>query len=267
MELSEPDFDFIVNFLAQNSGYHLTKDKLYLLETRLSDVAKKHNIESANNIISKLRNRAEKSLSEDVVEAMTVNETYFFRDKTPFDIFENDLLPILAKKGHIRIWSAACSTGQEPYSIAMILDKNKEKYPSLSYSMMASDINRTVVEKAKEGRYSDIEVGRGLPEGFLDQYFEKEEKGWAINSFLKRHIEFRTINLKYFLPLPQRFDLILLRNVLIYFDKPLKEKVLHQIGNQCAEGGYLMLGAAEGIYDPEHVFKRNSDLRHIYQRN
>ena len=186
--------------------------------------------------------------------------------KEAFEIFENDLLPILAKKGHIRIWSAACSTGQEPYSIAMILDKNKDKYPSLSYSIMASDINKTVVEKAKAGRYSNIEVGRGLPEGFLEQYFDKEEKDWLVKPSLKRHIEFRTINLKYFLPLPQRFDLILLRNVLIYFDKPLKEKVLHQIGNQCAEGGYLMLGAAEGIYDPEHIFKRCQTLRHIYKK-
>lgn len=266
--LTKDQIQFFAKFLKEHSGYHLTDDKAYLLESRLKTVISVDNLPDVNAIIQTLVRDPMGKVAEHVVEVMTINETFFFRDQSPFEAFEKEILPVLAERGKtrpIRIWSAACSTGQEPYSLAIIIEEHRGKYPHLQYEIVASDINNRILAKARQGLFSDLEVNRGLPPKYRDKYFTKDGSQWSINDTIRKHINFKYHNLKADYIGLGSFDLVLLRNVLIYFDATLKENILSKIEKVMRKDGYLMLGAAEGIHDPKHYFVRCPRTKNTYR--
>ena len=268
MTMTDKSFSFLADFLKKNSGYYLQPEKRYLLEARLESVLKNHKFSDAEKLVEVLHRDPHGHIGNDVIEAMTVNETFFFRDQSPFERFEKELLPRLieaAENRPFRIWSAACSTGQEPYSLAMILEDQKKRYPTLSYEIIATDINNTVLARARKGVFSDLEINRGLPGYYRDKFFNRREGTWTILQGIRNKITFRQLNLREPFNVPGHFDFVLLRNVLIYFDAELKESVLQKVSRVLRPEGYLLLGAAEGIYDPEHYFQRCSEVKGLYR--
>lgn len=266
--IDEADFTFFCTFLKQSSGYHLVPEKRYLLETRLADVLRHSKLPDIKTMVNNLRSAPYGQLATDVIEAMTVNETFFFRDQGPFEVFEKKLLPALSQqvKGRpLRIWSAACSTGQEPYSLAMMIEQNKTLYPDLSYHIIATDINNRVLARARQGIYSDLEVHRGLPDVYRDKYFTRDGSAWRVTDNVKKNIVFRPLNLRGECDLDGLFDFVLLRNVLIYFDAKTKEDILLRVSRKMHPHALLLLGAAEGIYDPQHFFQRCPEMGGLYR--
>lgn len=268
--LTDPKvFEFYVDFLKKNSGYNLLEDKKYLLEARLNEVLSISSFNSINEITDALKSNPYGDLANDVIEAMTVNETFFFRDTTPYTVFENEILPILAEasKGRkVNIWSAACSTGQEPYSIAMVLEQKKHLYPGFTYEITATDINSRVLAKARRGIFSNLEIYRGLTDFYRDKFFKQDGSQWKIDDALKRNIVFSTFNLKKPLyEFGKKFDFVLLRNVLIYFDSELKKNVLDNVAHVLLPGGHLMLGAPENA-DGHNSFEKSPSLNCLFKR-
>jgi chemotaxis protein methyltransferase CheR len=266
MIVDDISFNFFADFLQKKSGYHLLPEKKYLLETRIEDVLKKNTIGTVGAVIKEMQSGNSKIIS-DVIEAMTVNETLFFRDKAPFEVFEKTILPQLLNlntTGPIRIWSAACSTGQEPYSIAMILEEYGRHHFKGGYEIIGTDINQSVIEKAKKGIFSNIEVDRGLPSHFRDKYFQPSGTGWQISEKIRSSVKFEYLNLHDNFMIPGLFHFILLRNVLIYFDKKAKYEVIRKVACKMYPKGYLLLGSAENIYDTDTSLKSCSDVRGLY---
>lgn len=268
MGIEDDDFEFFAGFLYRKSGYQLTAEKKYLLESRLTDVVRLHKLENERALANALRSNEGSKLAEEVVESMTVNETFFFRDQTPFETFEQKMLPKLAEWQEtrpFRIWSAAASTGQEAYSLAMVIEDNHAKYPNADYEIIATDINNAVLEHGRRGVYSDLEIGRGLSDRHREKFFSREGNGWKVTQNVQKHVTFRQLNLCGHYDIPGLFDFILLRNVLIYFDAEMKEQVLLNVSRKLHPGGYLLLGAAEGIYDPDHFFQRCDEIKGLYR--
>ena len=259
--MSPQDFEFVAELLKQRSGLTIGPDKAYLLESRLNPVARKHAFGSLTDLIRGLRLRGDQTLTRDVVEAMTTNESFFFRDTKPFEQFRRLVLPHLlekrAAKRSFRIWSAACSSGQEAYSLSMILKEFEAKLAGWRVELIATDLSTEILDKAREGLYSQFEVQRGLPVQLLVKHFAQEGDRWRISPEIRRMVTYRTFNLLDDpAPLGQ-FDVVFLRNVLIYFDQPTKTKVLDRVARQMAPDGFLYLGGAEtvlGISDKFQVF-------------
>lgn len=259
--MSPQDFEFVAQLLKQRSGLTIGPDKAYLLESRLNPVARKHGFSGLTDLIQGLRLRGDQTLTRDVVEAMTTNESFFFRDTKPFEQFRRLVLPHLlekrASKRSFRIWSAACSSGQEAYSLSMILKEFEAKLAGWRIEIIATDLSTEILDKAREGVYSQFEVQRGLPVQLLVKHFTQEGERWRISPEIKRMVTYRTFNLLDDpAPLGQ-FDVVFLRNVLIYFDQPTKAKVLERVARQMAPDGFLYLGGAEtvlGISDKFQVF-------------
>ncbi len=224
------DFDMLCRLLKERSGLVLTRDKAYLLESRLLPVARKRNMKSLDELIVALRGRADGELLRDVVEAMTTNESFFFRDIKPFDQFRTFVLPQLlvkrASKKAIRVWSAACSSGQEPYSLAMIMTEEKAKLAGWNIEIVATDLSTEILEKAQAGLYTQFEVQRGLPIQLLVKYFKQQGDRWQIDAGIRSMVRFRCLNLLDDFTQFGQFDVIFCRNVLIYFDQPTKTAVL-----------------------------------------
>ena len=244
-------FDALKRLLAKNSGLCLDDDKQYLVENRLAPLAQRHHLDGVDGLVRRLETGLEPALIRDVVEAMTTNETFFFRDRTPFDNFRNFMLPNFlearAMQRRIRIWCAACSTGQEPYSLAMILDEEARKIAGWRIDILATDIARGVLDVAREGLYSQFEVQRGLPIAMLLRYFQQKGERWQIVEHLRSRVRFEECNLISDFGDLGQFDVIFCRNVLIYFDVPTKRRVLDNLYHSLGEGGYLVLGAAETV--------------------
>jgi chemotaxis protein methyltransferase CheR len=271
--MNPADFDYAAQLLKQRSGLIITQDKLYLLESRLSPIARREGYGSVDELLQVARGRRDERLVGDIVDAMTTNETFFFRDTTPFQHLKEYTLPALAtaRQGRagsrIRIWCAACSTGQEPYSIAMMLEENPGLTAGIPVQILATDISDRVLEKGRSGLYTQFEVQRGLPIQMLIKHFNQQGEHWKINDKLKANITWRNANLLGDLKGLGQFDVVFCRNVLIYFDPPTKRTVLGQISNQMASDGYLMLGAAETVIGVTDAFKNITDRRGVYQRN
>jgi chemotaxis protein methyltransferase CheR len=260
-----PDvFALLSTLVRERSGLVLTPDKSYLLESRLLPVARKWEQKSVAELAALLRSKPDPKLIRDIVEAMTTNESFFFRDIKPFDQFKSLVLPHLLKKRaaakSIRIWSAACSSGQEPYSLAMILNEHKLQLSGWKVEIVATDLSTEILDKARAGQYSQFEVQRGLPIQLLVKYFKQEGDRWQVDAAIRAMVSYRPFNLLDDLGSLGRFDVIFCRNVLIYFDQPTKAKVLDAMSRQLAPDGHLYLGGAEtvlGITDklqplPEH---------------
>jgi chemotaxis protein methyltransferase CheR len=262
------DFDLLCRLLRERSGLMLTRDKAYLLESRLLPVARRRNMKSLDELIAALRLRPEGDLVRDVVEAMTTNESFFFRDLVPFDQFRSFVLPQLLKtraaKKSIRIWSAACSSGQEPYSLAMILSEEKMKLLGWQVEITATDLSTEILEKAQAGLYSQFEVQRGLPIQLLVKYFKQQGDRWQIDPGIRGMVKFRCLNLLDDFTSLGAFDVIFCRNVLIYFDQPTKTVVLERVARILPQDGYLYLGGAETVIGITDKFQAMAEHRGIY---
>ena len=262
------DFEFLAALLKERSGLIITPDKLYLLDARLSPIARKHAIANLDTLVAALRGPGKEALIGEVVDAMTTNETSFFRDKSPFELLRTALIPGLATRRaaqrHIRIWSAACSTGQEPYSLAMMLRDNFPALKDWRIEIIATDLSPTVLTRARDGLFTAFEVQRGLPIQMLVKHFDQVEQSWRIKPEIRRMIDFRPANLLGDIASLGRFDIILCRNVLIYFDQPTKAGVLGRMARMLAADGALMLGGAETVFGICDSLQDVAGLRGVY---
>jgi chemotaxis protein methyltransferase CheR len=253
------DFDYIRTLVRQRSAIVLEPGKEYLVQARLMPVARKQGLADIGALVDKLKEGDAKIITE-VVEAMTTNETSFFRDNHPFEALREDVLPeyLQSRKTQraLQIWSAASSTGQEAYTIAMTI---REHFPQLSgwkVSILGTDLSQEVVDKAKEGKYAQIEVNRGLPSPMLLKHFERAGSSWRVKPDLRSAAEFRQMNLVAPWPSLPRMDIVFLRNVLIYFDVATKRDILSRVKRLMAPDGYLFLGAAESTLQFDGMFER-----------
>ncbi|HEY7843465.1 MAG TPA: protein-glutamate O-methyltransferase CheR [Bradyrhizobium sp.] len=265
------DYDFLRGLLKQRSGLDLSADKQYLVESRLLPLARKAGLPGIAELVQKMKGGGAEALTTEVVEAMTTNETFFFRDKIPFDHLRDTIVPAMlqsrANRKSLRIWSAACSTGQEPYSIAMCL---KEKGAALSgwrIEIVATDLSQEVLEKSRAGIYSQFEVQRGLPIQLLVKYFAQTGELWQLNSEIRGMVQHRQLNLLHDLSHLGKFDVIFCRNVLIYFDQDTKINIFDRIAKLMEPDGMLMLGAAESVVGITDAFRPCPDKRGLYQPN
>jgi chemotaxis protein methyltransferase CheR len=256
-------FDFIRGLVYDRAAIVLEPAKEYLIQTRLAPIARQEGLGSVEVLLDRLQRETAGPVHARVVEAMTTNETSFFRDIGPFDALKKHVLPDLIKKRTISrrlaIWSAASSTGQEIYSIAMLL---KENFPELSNGwkviLHATDFSTEMVERARRGVFSQLEVNRGLPAPLLVKYFKRNGAEWEIREDLRKMIEFRQLNLKEQWPGINDIDAVFMRNVLIYFDVPTKKKILGTLPRVMRPDGFLFLGAAETTLGIEAAFHPSS---------
>jgi chemotaxis protein methyltransferase CheR len=251
MSISKSDFEYICWLAYHLAALVIEPGKEYLVETRLGPLAERAGFASLADYIGRLRAETKiNGVHHRAVEALTTNETFFFRDFHPFEALRRSILPaVIAQRSAARrltIWSAACSSGQEPYSLAMLL---REHFPDLAngweVSILATDFTHSVLEQARRGCYSQFEVNRGLPASYLVKYFTQRADGWHVNDVIKRWIEFRPMNLIEPWPMMPPFDLVFLRNVMIYFDVATKKTILKKTRGCLLPHGYLFLGTAE----------------------
>jgi chemotaxis protein methyltransferase CheR len=262
------DFDFFSTTVKQRSGLVLTRDKAYLLESRLMPVARKWNLKGLEELATAMRTKRDEAVLRDVTEAMTTNESSFFRDQKPFEQFRQVVLPRLletrAAKKQIRIWSAASSSGQEAYSLAMILADMSAKLAGWKIEIVGTDLSAEMVERARSGIYSQFEVQRGLPITMLVKHFTQTAERWQINQNLRDMVTFKEMNLLTpFGPLGL-FDVVFCRNVLIYFDPPTKSKVLEAVQHIMQPDGVLYLGGAETVLGITDLFRPLENQRGLY---
>lgn len=263
------DFEHLARTLKDQSGLVVTPEKAYLLENRLQPVARKWGMQTLDDLVAAVRTKADRKMIKDVVDAMTTNESLFFRDMKPFDNLRDILLPELMKarasSKKIRIWSAACSSGQEPYSIAMLLTELGPKVAGWRFEIVATDLSSDIVARAKAGTYSQFEVQRGLPITMLVKYFAQEGEKWRINDKIRGMVQYREFNLLEHPRSLGQFDVVFCRNVLIYFDQPTKAKVLGGIADQIAPDGGLYLGGAETVLGVTDRFEPIPGQRGVYR--
>jgi chemotaxis protein methyltransferase CheR len=262
------DFAYLSTLIKQRSGLVLTEDKSYLLESRLMPLARKRGLKGLEELVQTLRMNKEEALIQDVTEAMTTNESFFFRDIKPFELFRDQVLPALMKnragRKSFRIWCAAASSGQEPYSLAITLMEQAEQLSGWRTEIIGTDISREILEKAKSGLYSQFEVQRGLPIQLLLKYFEKKDDMWQANSTLRTMVQYKELNLLGDLQRMGKFDVVFCRNVLIYFDQETKTRVLDEISRMMPEDGIMFLGGAETVLGITDKFKPVPGLRGVY---
>ena len=267
----KPDnFTFLAKFLKDESGLVITEEKAYLVESRLVPVARKRGLADLDDLIVAVRQNKDPNLGKAVVEAMTTNESFFFRDIKPFESLKNTVLPQIvqirkaAKATKIRIWSAACSSGQEPYTIAMLLKENPALLQGLNVEIIGTDISNEILVKAREGIYTQFEAQRGLPIQLLMKYFTQVGEHWQINEDIRNAVQLKHANLLQDLRGLGKFDIVFCRNVLIYFDAPTKSEVLNRIRSMMPGDGYLFLGAAETVVGISDRFKTIPGERGVY---
>ena len=269
--MTPQDFDYLRQMLRERSGLMLSAEKQYLAESRLLPVARRHGLVTLTDLIGKLRTNPAAPLGAEIVEAMTTNETFFFRDKMSFDHFRQTIMPALlsarAREKRIRIWCAAASTGQEPYSLAMMLREMSDPLTGFRVEILATDLAGEVLERARAGIYTQFEVQRGLPIQQLLKYFTQTGDSWQLAADVRAMVHFRTLNLlNDFSPLGS-FDVVFCRNVLIYFDQETKIGVFNRLARQIPNDGYLVLGAAETVVGLTDAFKPLPDKRGLYAPN
>jgi chemotaxis protein methyltransferase CheR len=269
--MTPADYDYLRKLLKERSGLVLSADKQYLVESRLLPIARKAGFGNLGELVAALKRGDTDALMTTVVEAMTTNETFFFRDKTPFENFRSAVLPALLGSRRasrtIRIWCAAASTGQEPYSLAMALKEVEGSVAGWRIDIIATDLASGVLAKAQAGIYSQFEVQRGLPIQLLIKYFAKVGDMWQIAPEIRAMVKFKQLNLLADFSALGTFDLIVCRNVLIYFDQETKIGLLNRLGRITASDGYLVLGAAETVVGLTDSFRTVPELRGLYVPN
>jgi chemotaxis protein methyltransferase CheR len=264
------DYEFLRKLLKERSGLDLSADKQYLVESRLLPLARKAGLPGIAELVQKLKGGAD-AMTTEVVEAMTTNETFFFRDKIPFDHLGDTILPAMlqarANRRSLRIWCAASSTGQEPYSIAMCLREKAQALSGWRIEIVATDLSQEVLEKSKAGIYSQFEVQRGLPIQLLVKYFAQTGELWQINADIRGMVQHRPLNLLQDFSHLGKFDVIFCRNVLIYFDQETKINIFERMSRIVEPDGMLVLGAAESVVGITDAFRPYPDKRGLYQPN
>jgi chemotaxis protein methyltransferase CheR len=260
IELSAENHAFLLQYIHRESGISLGTDKLYLLQTRLLPVVNQEKLKSLDDLCARLRTIPTEGLRRKVVEAMTTHETLFFRDATVFDALRLSILPDLARHRQatqtLRIWSAACSSGQEAYSIAILL--LELGYGSWNVQILGTDLSSKVLARAAAGRFMQIEVNRGMPADLLHRHFERAGADWQIKETVRRMVRFSPADLRDNMHSFGPFDLVLCRNVLIYFDMETRKRILGGIRQTLFPGGYLLLGSSETTFNLDESFKRKT---------
>jgi chemotaxis protein methyltransferase CheR len=258
--ISSIDFDYLRKLVYNHSAVALEAGKEYLAELHLATLAQQIGFDSISELVEHLKNLPFGSLHVQVIELLLNYETSFFRDTYPFEILKNFVLPEIIKEQKsdkiINIWSAACSTGQEPYSIAMLIKENFSMLDDYKLNIIASDLSSQVLARASEGTYNQFEISRGLPKRLQKKYFYSDGNQWRIKQKIREMIDFRQLNLTECYSNLPKMDIILLRNVLIYFDIPTKKKILSKVKNILKNNGYLFLGSGETTLNLDHAFKR-----------
>jgi chemotaxis protein methyltransferase CheR len=261
------DYEYLQKILKDRSGLILSADKKYLLESRLMPLARKAGVAGISELVQKMKAGSEPMIS-DVVEAMTTNETFFFRDKTPFEHFQNTVIPDLIKaragKRSLRIWCAAGSTGQEPYSLAMIMKELGAALTGWRVEIVATDLSPEVLEKSRTGVYTQFEVQRGLPIQLLVKYFKQTGTTWQLNADIRAMVQFKQFNLLQDYAHLGKFDVIFCRNVLIYFDQATKTDIFGRLAKASEADGYLFLGAAETVIGLTDRYQVCPNRRGVY---
>jgi len=259
-EINAENYRFLQQHVYSNAGIVLEKDKHYLFESRLSPIVRQHGLASINDLCALLIATRESEISRQVVEAMTTNETYFFRDPAQYDAIRNVLLPRLKQERQdtkrLRFWSAAASTGQEAYSLAMIL--LQEGLQDWNIQILGTDFSSQVLERARSGKFRQIEVNRGLPAALLVKHFRRSGVDWQLSDSLRQMVRFETIDLRKSMRALGPFDLVFCRNVLIYFDAETKKKIIRELHGTLFRGGWLLLGGAETAFSVEEWFERQT---------
>ncbi len=268
--MTPPDYEYLRKLLKERSGLDLSADKQYLIESRLLPLSRKAGLPGISELVLKMKGGSA-DLTTQVVEAMTTNETFFFRDKVPFDHFRDAIMPEVlqarASRKSIRIWCAAGSTGQEPYSLAMCLKEMGAALAGWRVEIIATDLSQEVLEKSKAGIYSQFEVQRGLPIQMLVKYFKQTGELWQINPDIRAMVQHRQLNLLHDFSQLGTFDVIFCRNVLIYFDQDTKVNIFNRLAKITEPDGFLVLGAAETVVGLTDVFKPFPDKRGLYRPN
>lgn len=263
------DFDLYATMLKQRSGFVLTPDKTYLLEARLLPVTRKWNLKSLDDLAQIVRSKRDEAMLSDITEAMVANESSFFQDKAAFMSFRNVALPKLlaarASKKHIRIWSAACSSGQEAYSLALICAEEADKLQGWKVEIIGTDLSREMITRAKAGIYSQFEVQRGLPIKWFVKYFQKNGDKWQIKENIRQMVQFREGNLLHDLGSIGVMDVVFCRDVLSGFEATTRSKVLNAVGQIVAPDGYLYIGHQENIDDLSSKFKPYPNEEGLYR--
>lgn len=263
--MTPADFDFVCRLVRDRCAVVVEPGKEYLVESRLTPLARQAGLGSVGELVGRLRADPGNGLATRVVEAMVNTETSFFRDHHPFETLRTAVLPDLidrrAAERRLSAWSAACSTGQEPYSLALLLREHFPRLAGWEVGLLGTDVSAEVLARARAGRYSQIEVNRGLPVSFLMKYFRQHGTEWELHEDVRRAVEFREMNLaRDWPPLPP-FDLVFLRNAMIYFDVPTKKAILGRVAKLLRPGGYLLLGGAETTFGLDDAFRRVDGLK------
>jgi chemotaxis protein methyltransferase CheR len=265
--MSTPVVLRVIDFISRAAGIVLTTEKAYFIEARLSPVVREENAASIDELMQRASG-GDRRIAQRMVDALTTNETFFFRDKAPFDHFRNIIMPeLLARRPGgrpIRIWCAACSSGQEPFSLVMILDEMKAQLGGRTVEIHASDISESILAKAKSGIFNQFEVQRGLPTKMLLQYFVKEGDNWKISPDVVRRVNFFKFNLLDDPRAMGTFDIVFCRNVLIYFDRPTRAKIFDKIADRLAPDGFMLLGGAESTFGVTDRFTSHPKERMLH---
>ncbi|MFZ4718259.1 MAG: CheR family methyltransferase [Ilumatobacteraceae bacterium] len=253
-------FEYVRALVLERAAIVLDAGKTYLVESRLAPVARKEGLANVNALVDRMRATGDRRLQQAVVESMTTNETSWFRDHAPFDTLREHVLPKLVTarqaERRLEIWSAACSTGQEPYSIAMTLADHFPQLEPWSVRILASDLAGSVLDQARSGRFSQMEVNRGLPAAMLVKHFERNGTHWVVRDDIRRRVQFGTVNLADTWPALPPLDVIFLRNVMIYFDNDTKKAILAKVRRALRPDGFLFLGTAETTLHLDDHFER-----------
>ncbi|WP_260483978.1 CheR family methyltransferase [Sphingomicrobium flavum] len=270
MQVSDSSSRILAGLLEARTGQQLTLSRRWRIETALSSILRERGIPTLDELITLLVMEKDSLLADQVVEALLNNETYFFRDRTPFDMLATRFLPQLAHarqvKRHIRIWSAGCSSGQEAYSIAMMFDEEPMKWAGWTIDIVGTDVSHRVIKKAREGRYTQFEVQRGLGIQQTIRWFEEDEEGWRVLPKLQKMVRFDMRNILDAPPHPGEFDLILCRNVLLYLCQEKRRMAFDRLASALAPDGGLILGAGETVIGQTDRFAACRDIRGLYRR-
>lgn len=269
MQISDSSSRILAGLLEARTGQQLTMSRRWRIETALSTLLRERGIATLDELITILVMGKEPGLSQQVVEALLNNETYFFRDRAPFDVLQRHALPELAQRRHkskrLRIWSAGCSTGQEVYSLAMLFAEDPEQWRGWTIDILGTDVSNGCVDRARAGSYSQFEVQRGLGINQMIKWFEECADGWRAVEALRRPVRFQVHNLLEPFPHPGGFDIVLCRNVLLYLSPEKKALAFERIAGAMAEDGWLMLGAGETVIGQTSKLGADIKVRGLYR--
>lgn len=268
MTMSPEDFQFYKKFLYERSGLSLGEEKVYLLVSRLTPVARQWSFASLADMTKALRGTPDAKMLGEIVDAMTTNETLFFRDDRPFKYFKTNVIPSIVKareaRKSLRIWAAASSTGQEPYSIVMTLLDTVTNHESWRMEILGTDLSDSALAQARKGEFNQFEIQRGMPIQLLMKHFKQDGQVWRINDKIRNMVKFENFNLLDSMDKFGTFDVIFCRNVLIYFDEPTKKKILQNMIKRLAPDGYLFLGGSETAFGLCPELKINTECPGLY---